>query len=115
MSISLVSSIDSTKLTLIEDTANIVSNAHEYILNKYDCTDFSRDLKNILIKSNIKAQCVFGTYRSDDTIYHFKLHTWVEVNDKDLGLFYIESTGGYIIPNEVFKEHYKIVTKGWCA
>jgi transglutaminase-like putative cysteine protease len=102
------------KLQVIEQSATKIYEATEYVIHVYDCTEFSRDLVKELRANNISARCVFGAYQEDR--YHRYWHTWVEVYDKDFdNKFYVEATGGYIIPEDEFKEHYEISAWGVCA
>lgn len=99
----------------IKDTAFNIFVNHDYVKYKYDCTQFSRDLKNSLVSQGIKARCVFGIYDDDLTDYKRQLHTWVEVNHSKSGILYVEATNGEVIPDELMNKNYKIITRGVCA
>ncbi len=96
------------EINLLESISKEVANSYEYELHKFDCTDFSKELVRRLKKQGFNAYCVYGTY----TPSNYTPHTWVEV---DVGnIIQIESTQGYIIPQEDFEEHYTILIKGEC-
>ena len=94
----------------IEQTAQNVSRSHEYIQNKFDCTEFSQELVKQLQKQNISAYCVWGMYEDEDGIVS---HLWVEslINNQTIP---VEATGGFIIPQQIYKKYYTILKKGIC-
>jgi hypothetical protein len=92
----------------IEKIAFDVAIEKEYELHVYDCTEFSEELGKRLRAIGYNAYCVFGRWE----IPEYKKHTWIEINI-DGELLEVESTGGYIIPEEDFKE-YTIKSKGKC-
>jgi transglutaminase-like putative cysteine protease len=99
------------KNTITYDTiyalADNVSSSHEYILNVYDCTDFSSKLVDRLKVAGIKAECTAGYYNQDVP------HTWVTawVGEKEI---HIEATGGYIIDDEDYKQNYEVRWEDFC-
>jgi hypothetical protein len=106
-----------TILDKIQEVAYNNANAREYVLWKYDCTDFSKDLVKELNKTlNISAYCVFGETIPREGYY---LHTWVEVNLSGR-IIPIEATNGEVLINETgyyddyYKENYKILKRGLC-
>lgn len=93
----------------IEIIAQDVANSHEYKLHVFDCTDFSKELKNKLRELGYKAQCTAGmNYAFTD----YPKHTWISVwiNNQR---FEIESTGGYFISKEDYKT-YDIKWENFC-
>ena len=92
----------------IEKIAFDVAMEREYELHVYDCTEFSEELGKRLRAIGYNAYCVFGRWE----VPEYKKHTWVEINI-DGELLEVESTGGYIISEEEFKE-YTIKSKGRC-
>jgi|GEM_PF-5300644 len=92
----------------IESIAQDVANSHEYELHFFDCTDFSKELKNRLRKEGYKAQCSAGT----NSAFEYKNHTWISVWI-NAERFEIESTGGYFISDEDFKT-YEIKWENYC-
>ena len=93
--------------------AEIISNARPYILNRYDCSQFSRDLSLALRKQGMNAYCRFGYYYEEGRRTPL-FHTWVEVKNSN-ELIEVEATGGYIIDKEDYKKHYFALAKGVCA
>jgi hypothetical protein len=102
-----------TKIDKINQIAWAVANERNYTRGRYDCTQFSKRLSIELKSIGLKAYCVPGI-----AILNNKRggHTWVEVNDMELGILHIEATGGYIISDEDYLENYKPikVSKGVC-
>lgn len=101
----------------ISSVADNVSNSHEYKINKYDCTDFSRDLVKELNRTwNVSAYCVFGIIKGEFAGNGYKLfnplHTWVGINISGTE-YYIEATAGYIVPNNSMN-NYKMIKRGIC-
>lgn len=96
----------------IELIARNVSQSTEYKLNRYDCTQFSRDLVRNLSKINVSAYCVFGYIKNPNKI-NVQGHTFVGLNISGKEIF-IESTGGYYISEKEFNETYKILNRGYC-
>jgi hypothetical protein len=95
---------------IISVIATDVANSHVYKLNVFDCTDFSKELLSKLKKKGFNAQCIFGELPNSKG---YKLHTWVEVNYSN-NIIEVESTGGFIIPDDMFKKDYVIYSKGRC-
>lgn len=104
---------DNTETTIktIERTALNISQNNEYVLHKYDCTQFSADLVKALKIVNISSYCVFGLVRDGE--YVNALHTWVEVII-DNKTYPYEATGGYFIDNQTYSMDYKILKRGFC-
>ena len=86
------------------EVAMQVANAHEYKLHKFDCTDFSKELKSKLKERGFDAYCVFGLLKDAD----YPLHTWVEVKINDYNFIWIEATNGEIIED---RSNYKLLSK----
>lgn len=93
---------------ILENYALDVANSHVYELHKFDCTDFSKELKGKLIEDGFNAYCMFGKLPNTEG---YKLHTWIEVNYLD-NLIEIESTRGFIVSEEQFNEDYRIYNRG---
>lgn len=118
--------INQTNATLIPELslddkifiiANNVSQNHEYKINKYDCTDFSRELvKQLNTQLNISSYCIFGKlsgeYHGDNWVLHNPLHTWVGINITGEER-YVEATAGYIVPRGAMDE-YHVIKRGKC-
>lgn len=51
-----------------------------YVRNKYDCTDYSNDLHDILNARGIESRLVFGFYLNEELSYGKDLHCWIEIN-----------------------------------
>lgn len=99
------------KFNLINEIAPMVATEHEYVLGRYDCTQFSEELVKRINSYNISSYCVAGYIQTDD--YRKLSHTWVEINDTDLGIIEIEATNGQIIDNDTF-ETYHIIRRRLC-
>jgi hypothetical protein len=104
----------------IEDNITSIAedffNNHTYILYKYDCTQFSRDLVKLLKKEKLDAYCISGftwVRNENNTIIKKSFHTWVEVNTSNK-LIEVEATGGYIISEDEYKYEYVEITKRLC-
>jgi hypothetical protein len=95
----------------IEKIVSNVSN-HSYKWNVYDCSEFSEELVRQLNNSGISAYCVSGIHKTSNLRYEG--HTWVETII-DNQTYPIESTGGFFIDSETYKEKYKILKKGFCV
>lgn len=93
----------------IEELAINVSEGHVYKLHRFDCTDFSRELRRRLVEKGIKARCNFGTLKDAS----YPLHTWVVVSVGNLEIP-VESTGGYIIDPEEYNDIYKTLKNNAC-
>jgi hypothetical protein len=100
---------DNITLTL-EQLALNISN-HRYIENKYDCSEFSRDLVKQLRGNNISAYCVNGFYK--ESYLDFDPHTWIEANINGT-IIPVEATFGEVIDKANYSEHYIILSKGYC-
>jgi hypothetical protein len=94
----------------IERVASDVSNDHEYRLNVYDCTDFSRELRLRLLNLGIKSECTTGLYTGQEGS---PKHTWITIYYNNLEIP-IESTGGYIIDPEDYSLNYRITKHNYC-
>lgn len=90
-----------SKVEKIEQIAQAVYNEREYKLNVYDCTQFSDRLRRELNQVGINAYCQAGWYSKEYTP-----HTWVEINDPELGIIEVEATAGIIVDKETFKREY---------
>lgn len=102
---------------LINSAIKIADN-HTYILGKYDCSQFSRDLVIDLKNKGINAYCVTGyvNLKNESMSFFQKLingHTWVEVNIEG-DIIGIEATSGFIIPSNIYNERYISQLKGYC-
>jgi hypothetical protein len=95
---------------ILEETATKVAKSHEYKLHVFDCTQFSKELIARLKEQGFNARCMYGKLPNAEG---YKLHTWVEVNYMD-NIIEVESTGGFVISDEQFKEDYIIFSKGAC-
>lgn len=93
---------------ILESHALEVANSHEYELHVFDCTDFSKELKERLIEEGFNAYCMFGLLPN---IEGYQKHTWIEVNYLD-NLIEIESTGGFIVSDHYFNEDYIVYNRG---
>ena len=93
---------------LITYISKDIANSHEYNLHKFDCTDFSRKLKNELIEVGYNATCIYGIYPK----FTYPWHTWVEVKTSDETLW-IEATNGNIY-SEKDKEDFTVFGRGIC-
>lgn len=100
-------------LEIIEETAINISDAREYKLGFYDCTQFSRDLVIALKEKNISAYCVTGFVKKSIKGFGGVGHTWVEVN-LDGDIIPVEATGGYIIDEQVYEYYYVDKLRGYC-
>lgn len=103
---------------IINEVIINVSDKHIFKRGIYDCSDFSKDVVKELKSKGINGYCVSGymnPYKVKPTILDKlkKLHTWVEVdiNGEIMG---IESTGGYMIPKEIYQISYIPHKKGYC-
>jgi transglutaminase/protease-like cytokinesis protein 3 len=97
-------------LNIIKEIAINVSDSNVYVLNRYDCTQFSKELVKRLNKEGFKANCVAGLYLDGDKRIK---HTWVEV--KLLNQTYpIEATLGMFIDNETYVKDYRKSSNGVC-
>jgi len=97
------------EIKLIKAVARRVSESHEYKLDYFDCTDFSKKLVRELRKEKIKAQCSAGYYLGET---NYPEHTWVSVFVGDLRIE-VEATGGYIIKDEDY-ESYEVKWEDLC-
>ena len=91
------------------ETAQIFANNHEYIIHKYDCTEFSRDLKRLLMKEyheeGIKVEeiiqqvnCSYDYYWNKDMCEQFNgWHEFIKVKLPEYEEFYVEATIGWEI------------------
>ena len=102
--------IDYLELELreIEKIAEEIASANEYKLHSYDCTEFSKALKNELQSLGYKAQCTAG----NNWDYDYTNHTWVSVWVQDKR-YEIEATQGYIIPDDLY-ESYEVNWENRC-
>lgn len=109
--LSSFASLINSDLTIIKAVAPVIAEEHEYILHKYDCTEFSERLVEVLSGFDINASCTAG--RIDNSINNYPDHAWVTayVDGKKVE---IEATTGEIIPEDYFKEHYKVWKRGYC-
>lgn len=104
-----------SELDTIKIIAQAVSEEKNYTVNVHDCTQFSIRLTEELQNRGINAYCVTGFY--DKGNKSMVAHTWVEVNDSNVGKINVEATGGFIIPNNIYKNLYAPFTqtgRGWC-
>jgi hypothetical protein len=105
-------SIPPTDIELISEIALNVSQSHEYELNVFDCTDFSKELIKRLTAWNYKADCIAGFNDNAD----YKPHTWVEV-ELNGEYIQIEATTGEVIisqDKDSTFEGYRIWKRGLC-
>jgi hypothetical protein len=93
-----------SKIDKINQIAWAVANERNYTLGRYDCTQFSKRLVGELRDLGLRAYCRAGIFESDNKRTP---HTWVEVNDTELGMIRIEATAGYIIPDDMYNESYR--------
>ena len=108
--------IKSTLKDRILESASLFANKHNFILNEYDCTEFSRDLKRLLMKEyheeGIKVEivkqqvnCSFVEYWDKKICEQYRgWHAFVRVKIPGQDWFYIESTKGW----EIKELHYPI-------
>jgi len=94
--------------TYIEQLWHKTMGNKKYVLNKYDCTQFTLDFADILAKHNFTAQPVAGFYLDKKLTYGKTLHCWLIVEEKPF-----EATAGMFIPQNYYKEHY-IMKKKKC-
>lgn len=92
----------------IETIAQEVANSHEYKLNVFDCTDFSKELVNKLKENGYTSRCTAGNYWLSDYTNHTWVSVWINGNR-----FEIESTNGYFISNEDYKT-YEVNWENYC-
>jgi len=86
---------------------------HEYVLDEYDCTEFSNNLVYELRKDNYKARVVHGYYYSNGEdcegidLEEFECrHDWVCLGEEyDYGVC-IEAVTGELIPHESYGKYY---------
>jgi hypothetical protein len=107
--------INETQILLnkVLDIAYNVSSSHKYILNKFDCTQFSQTLIKELRKINVNAYCVMGYYKvNPEENYGNSLsaHTWIEANIDNM-IIPIEATDGQFIDDY---SQYKIIARRIC-
>jgi hypothetical protein len=74
--------------------AQNIAGSHEYILNKYDCTQFSDDLVRNLNKEGWESRKVIGNFNGTS-------HEWVIVEVP------IEATRGTVIEPKVYEKYYE--------
>lgn len=102
------------KLTQIQEIASNVSDSNTYVLNVYDCTDFSKELVKRLHEINISSKCLRGYIRESKDTNIIAYHNWVEVNDSEVGVLEIEATNGQIIDNETYTNKYNVLSRTVC-
>jgi hypothetical protein len=98
---------------MIKNISIANANSHEYILWKYDCTDFSKQLIKDLKIINISAYCMYGDLDKSLTTKGIA-HTWVQfqINNKT---YNVEATNGELISDYDFNESYRVFGKGVCV
>lgn len=101
----------------VREIARNVSRSNNYIVNEFDCTEFSQTLVKELKDQNINSYCVTGyvwDYNDNGKKWRKIQHTWVEVNidGEKIG---VEATGGYVIDKKEYKAEYNIIKRGVCA
>ncbi len=100
--------VNMNKVKEVKKLMNENIDGKEYILHKYDCTEFSNNLVISLKKAGYKAQCTAG----NNWDFEYTNHTWTSVwiNGKR---FEIESTTGeFINPKEY--ETYEVYWENKC-
>jgi len=95
--------------------AENIANDNEYVLDVYDCTEFSRDLEYKLRRSGYKARIVHGYYYSNGESCDVEVnckHDWICLGGRnDYGIC-IEATEGNLIPHEFYGRYYVFVGEG---
>jgi hypothetical protein len=82
----------------LQQIAENNSNEHEYVLNKYDCTEFSKQLIVRLKDAGYNAKFCEGY---SDFNGQKSLHNWIKIES-----VYVEATSGKIIEPDYYAIHY---------
>ena len=100
--------VDMNKVEEVQEIMDKNINGKTYILHKYDCTDFSRDLIRSLKQAGYKAQCTAGNLWTADYTNHTWTSVWI-----DERRFEIESTNGEFITPKQY-ESYEVNWENKC-
>lgn len=104
-----------TQIDRIQEIALNVSKSHEYIFGKFMCSDFAKALHEELTNNNFSSAIATGTVNCSTGLWDADMcsknnaHSWVIVY-LDKQTMQIESITGELIPNDVYKENYKLGT-----